>query len=217
MDDCPICSGKKVVFTGPKQVQDCVCVRKRDIADILGKSFTGNLKFLKPDVLAKLPGVAFIYADMEEFKHYFAGYLIHKRNYTFDFMTIPQFFELKMSNQSHDALMYPDITVLYFSSVYPNRVAPLYVVELCEERKLKGKATWIVSKLSRSEIAEGFREAKESTLEYLEDLESWRLSKGKWIPIKYRQTSSKAGKTSSKAGKTSSKSSNDLMKEAGLV
>lgn len=180
---CSRCNDKKVIFIG-NSLQRCLCVREEEIIKRIQKRVAGEVKFVKPTDIDKFEDVLFLQLDLNIFKHYLAGYLIHKPRLSFDIMTASQFFDYRLSDSDNDLLLKPDIFILSFPSIFFNRAAPYSIMQLCEERKLAGKKTWIVSSVPRHELEIGFRESKETFGNYLDGIPVRKLHKGQFKKLK---------------------------------
>ena len=174
---CEKCEDKKVIFVG-KLVQNCICVRKEQVCAKLKGKVAGEIKFKNPNDLLKFEDTTFIQISLRDFKDYLAGYLIHKRAYTFDTMTVSEYFDYRMNGGDNALIRRYDLFVLNFASVFFNKAAPFYVMQLCEERSLLGKKTWLISSVSKEELDLGFKESKDAFNEYLSRLPIIKYSKG---------------------------------------
>ena len=163
---CKICNGYKVV-RDKERVGQCICVRQDEIRERLGKKVSGELKFLNPSSFRRVKDLAFIQMGLPEFKDHLAGYLLHKRSFTYELMTISEYFAYRLENSDDGDLLNRDLMILNYSMIYPNKVVPLYIMQLCTDRATRGKKTWMISSEKKETLEWGYRESKDLFVEFL--------------------------------------------------
>lgn len=169
MVKCDKCQDRKVIFKG-KNIEQCVCVRQDHIVEKFSKKVGGELKFFHPDALKKVEDMAFIMIGLPDFKHYLAGYLLYKRSYSFEVLSVSEYFNYRMEHGDDGELLKPDLVVINFASLFFNKAAPLFVMQLCQEREIRGKKTWLISNVPKETLEIGFRESKEIFDQFLKTL-----------------------------------------------
>jgi hypothetical protein len=143
---------------GEKAFTKCVCYRKKLIADKINTKVAGKVKFLDPHQLYDFEDTSFINISLVDFKGFLAGYVLAKADPTFEILFIQDYFNFCIDNAASRDLLKPDILVINFANIFSNKAAPWYLVQTCEERRLLGKKTWILSSLRPSDLEVGFKE-----------------------------------------------------------
>ena len=180
---CEKCDDKKVIFVG-KLMRRCVCVRKEQITNKLKNKVSGEIKFKNPEDLLKFEDNLFIQVSLKDFKDYLAGYLLHKPAYTFETLTVSEYFDFRMNSGDNSLIRSYDLFVLNFASVFFNKAAPFFIMQLCEERNLLGKKTWLISSVPKEELELGFKESKDAFNDYLKRLPIRKLTKNGFRKLK---------------------------------
>jgi DNA-binding beta-propeller fold protein YncE len=105
--------------------------------------------------------------DLKYFKDYLAGYLLYKQTDSFQLMNVSEYFSYRMDNSDNADLLKPDLLVLNFSGIFFNKAAPIFIMQICDERLALAKKTWLVSGLSRHDLEIGFKESKDIFNDFL--------------------------------------------------
>lgn len=151
---CEVCNGAGVVQSDTATLSGmgqpirvwtkCICVRKQLIQGKLG--MYGEVRYKNPKRLLKFPRTAYIRGDWQTFKDRFAGYLLYTGELNFVALTIQHMLNLRMSNEPISDLIYPEILVLDFTGMVGNKLIPLMLAQLFEERgRYAHKKTWALS------------------------------------------------------------------------
>lgn len=166
--DCDKCRGTGAIINADKTVSQCICVRRGYIIKELSKKTKGDILFKNPSDLVSFEPISFIATDLNTFKDYLAGYLLYKSKTTFKIMGISEYFSYRMDNSDNLELLKPDLLILNFASIFFNKAAPLFIMQICDERAEMDKKTWLVSGLSRGDLEVGFKESKDVFSSFLD-------------------------------------------------
>lgn len=168
--DCQRCTGTGVILTENRKQKPCVCYCKSYVLSQLSRF--SEVKFRNPKVLEKAKPLTYIQTSITNFKHDVAGYLLSNYPLTFMYLTAQDLFTYKWESKEINEILEPDLLLLDFVGVVPNKLIPLYVNQLIEEREIyPNKSTWVMSKYSREELLRhlGFREFEESNIAVLRE------------------------------------------------
>ena len=180
---CDKCLDKKLIRSDESRVWvKCICARKEYVTSLMKEctSFDDpDLKFRNPKQLLKFEDLAFVKTSIYDFRHYVAGYLLQRGLRRFQYISAQEFFDARMDNDRLGNYIRADIVVIDFLRVPPNKALPLYIMQLCEERKVRGKITWMIASLSKSSLAANFRDSAEEFLEFLDSLPNYIYDRSK--------------------------------------
>lgn len=156
--NCPKCSGVGVIkevkeVKGEKKTQQrtCICVFKSQVRASMKR--LGDVKIKNPGHLESASDLTYIQTEIGSLKHHLAGYLLTHYPLSFMYLTSQELFSYKFDRTGIADLIQPDMVVLDFVGVVPNKILPLFINQLIEERCVKeGSKTWLISKYSKDEL-----------------------------------------------------------------
>lgn len=191
---CAVCNGAGVVQSDTATLSGtgqpirvwtkCICVRKQLIQGKLG--MYGDVRYKNPKKLLKYPRNVYIHGEWPLFKDRFAGYLLYTGELNFKALTVQHMLTLHFSNEPLTDLIYPEILVLDFTGLVGNKLLPLLLMQLFEERnRYANKKTWVLSPYEKETLFSRFstketrdaQDAQDTLNKFLESLSLKHLIK----------------------------------------
>ena len=166
--DCKKCSGNGLIRNG-RFYSTCICIYKNNIKETLKKF--GEIQFKKPTDLSKSKPLIYIKTDMFSFKNDLAGYLLANHPQTFSYLSIQDLFALRWEAKNITELIDPDLLVLDFIGLVPNKLLPMFVNQVVEERSIyPNKNTWLISRHSKSDLLHNLASGRDGVDDSLRQL-----------------------------------------------
>lgn len=172
---CETCQDKKLIRNreNPQVWEKCICTRKEYVRQLLSDCTSyrdPDLRFWNPSQLLNFANLAFVQISIYDFRHFVAGYLLTKGYRNFKYVSAQDYFDQRMDNQHLLNYFREDVLVIDFVRVPPNKALPLYIMQLCEERRIRGLTTWMISSLAKNSLAVNFKESADDFLSFLEEI-----------------------------------------------
>lgn len=133
----------------------CVCKRKEAIQAKLDTY--GTVKYKNPKSLLKYANEMFIQGVIADFKNLLAGYMLATGEIT-EVITVQFLFNNNFEPlETQVNLTLPDVLVIDFAGLIMNKLLPLHIIRIFEQRsRHPSKKTWILSHLTSGEMFNRF-------------------------------------------------------------